>query len=266
MGESSFPTFLWDLKKNQMDVGALEKNEVIIHLAATPIAPGRWTKKRRKEILESRTRSSRLLYEQLARHENQVTTFISASAIGYYGWDRDGKVFTLSDGRGAGFLAEVVEQWEEEVDQIKRLGVRVIKLRMGMVLSLKGGALPVMLKPFQWGLGSPLGSGKQMLNWIHLTDLCRLVSFMLENANLEGPVNAVSPNPITNREMTLQLGKFLDKPIWLPPVPGFLLRLILGEMASIVLEGNPVSGQDLLEKGFTFQYPTFEAVLSQEKF
>src|SRR5688572_6688285 len=167
-------TFLWDIRSRQIEPGALEDTEVIVHLAGAGVADRPWTKARKQEILESRTHSSRLLYDHLRTHTNSVRTFVSASAIGFYGFDDNETVFKENDGPGNGFLADVVRQWESEVDEITTLGIRVVKIRVGIVLSEKAGALKELIKPVRYYVGAPLGDGEQKLSWIHIDDLCRL--------------------------------------------------------------------------------------------
>ncbi|HYG18580.1 MAG TPA: TIGR01777 family oxidoreductase [Ohtaekwangia sp.] len=248
------PVFTWDVARKEIESGALENTDTIIHLAGAGIGDQPWTERRKKEILESRTLSTRLLYETLARGQHNVTTVVSASAVGYYGSAGNEKVFTEDAGPGNGFLADVVTQWEAEADRIKTLNIRVVKIRTGIVLSEAGGVLKAIMKPVRFYLGAPLGSGNQYLSWIHLDDLCRMYIFAVENASLQGACNATAPGPVTNRELTATIAQAMHKPMIFPAVPSFLLKLFLGEMADLVLYGSQVSPQKILDAGFRFRY------------
>ena len=250
-------TFLWDINRKQIDAEALQPADAIIHLAGENIGDKSWTKERKEEILTSRTNSTALLYDALKNGNHNVKTFISASAVGYYNAD-SGKAMEENDKGGNDFLAEVVRQWEQSVDQISTLGIRVVKLRIGIVLSEKGGALKEMMRPIKYFTGAPLGSGKQFVSWIHLDDLCLIYLKALEDETLVGPYNAVAPNPVTNKEFTLALAKAMHKPILLPSVPSFALRLLLGEMADIVLKGAKVSSKKIRASGFQFKFENLD--------
>ncbi len=257
----SVPTFLWDVEKQVIDSAALANVDTVIHLAGAGVADKRWTTDRKKEILESRTKSTALLFEVLKTEEHHVTTFISASAVGYYGFGLSDEVFTEESKSGSDFLAKVTRQWEEEVDQIRLLGIRVVKLRIGIVLSEKGGALTEMAKPIRLGVGSALGTGKQYLTWIHLDDLCEMFIKAAEDQLIHGPYNAVGSEWVTNLEMTKSIAKVLKKPLWLPPVPGFVLKMILGEMADMVLNGSKISAEKIQKAGFKFRFTKLDEAL-----
>ena len=253
-------TFLWDISRNQLDPQALQPANAIIHLAGENIGEKSWTKKRKNEILKSRTDSTWLLYDALKKGNHNVKTFISASAIGYYYSNSDELMY--EDGkRGNDFLADVVAQWEGFVDQIAALGIRVVKIRTGIVLSEKSGVLKEMVQPVKYYAGAQLGSGRQWLSWIHLDDLCRIYLKALEDDNFHGPYNAVSPNPVTNKEFTHALAKTMHKPILLPPVPSFMLKLLLGEMSDLVLNGAKVSPKKIQESGFQFRFENLDDAL-----
>lgn len=255
------PSYVWNVTRGEMDIQALDGIECIIHLAGSGVADKRWTAKGKKEILESRTQSSALLYETLKKTKHSVKAFISASAIGYYGCGLDDILLTEESEPGKDFLASVVVAWEKEVDQITSLGIRVAKIRTGIVLSERGGALKEMANPIRWGVGSPLGTGRQMLSWIHLDDLCNLFIKTVEDESMKGAYNGVSPHAVTNREITKAIAKVLKRPLWLPPVPGFILRLILGGMAEVVVNGSHVSSAKIQKAGFNFQFPELESAL-----
>lgn len=259
---SEVESFSWDIDRQTIDEKALDGVDYIIHLAGAGVADKKWTTQRKKEILQSRTKSTEVLRSALANKDHQVKAFISASAVGYYGWDTGG-VWKKEDSRfGDDFLATVTKSWEAEVDQVEKLGIRVAMLRIGIVLSDKGGALKELTKPIKWGAGAALGKGDQYMSWIHLDDLCKMFIHALENDTIQGIYNAVAPNPVTNKELSKLSAKVLGKPFFLPNVPGFVLKLALGEMASMVLGGNRVSSEKIQNDGFTFTYPEVEPALN----
>ncbi len=247
--------YQWDPEKGYLAEEAIREADCIIHLAGAGVADERWTTRRKKEILESRTRSSRLLYEGLQRTPNRVKTLLSASAIGIYGADRGEELLTENASPGNDFLAEVTKAWEGAVQPVAGLGIRTVLLRIGIVLSDKGGALVKMAQPVRLGAGSPLGSGKQWVSWIHVDDLCRLFLYCLENPDIQGPYNAVAPEPATNEVLTKQIAEVLGKPLFMPNVPAFALKLAVGEMAAAVLGSARVSSQKITRAGFTYQFP-----------
>lgn len=255
------PSFTWDVEKGSLDTQALEGVETIIHLAGAGIADKRWTKKRKAEILQSRVQFSALLYKVLATTTHQVKTVISASAIGYYGFEMDENIFTETDQPGNDYLAQVTQQWEQSVDKIAALNIRVVKLRIGIVLSNQGGALVEMAKPIKLYAGAPLGTGKQFLSWIHIDDLCRLFIKAIDDNEVKGAYNAVSGQWVTNKEFTALLAKTLNRPLFLPHVPVFIMKLILGEMAMLVLKGSKVSADKIKATGFTFAFSNLEDAL-----
>jgi uncharacterized protein len=259
---SEIPIFIWDPKSQMIDASALTGVDTIIHLAGANVGGKPWTARRKQEILESRTRSTRLLYDFLKSNKHGVRNFISASAVGYYGFDTDGKVHYENDPPGDGFLAEVVKQWEAEVDRIGTLGIRVVKVRIGIVLSRNEGALKEMARPVKWFVGAPLGSGDQMISWIHIDDVCRVFMHALENESMKGAVNAVAQEPVSNRKLTRAIASALGKPLFLPAIPAFALKLLLGEMADLVLQGSTVSNRRLRQENFRYSFPTLDGALA----
>ena len=247
-------SYVWDVEKKQIDLEAIINADAIIHLAGAGVAEKRWTQKRKKEILESRTHSTAFLFQVLEKNKHHVSSIISASAIGYYGIRDQENLLTEESQSGTDFLAQVTRQWEEEVDKFIALNIRVAKLRIGIVLSEKGGALKSMALPVRWGVGSPLASGHQYLSWIHIDDLCQMFIKAIEDEKMQGAFNAVGVEPVTNKEMTQAIAKILKKPLWTPHVPDFALKLVLGEMADIVIHGNKISSQKIQKIGFTFQF------------
>jgi uncharacterized protein (TIGR01777 family) len=257
----SIPSFVWNVENKSIDLQALEGVDTIIHLAGAGIADQRWTAQRKKEILESRTHSTQLLVDTLKNHRHAVKTFVGASAIGYYGFGQGEEVFTEESKAGSGFLADVTREWEEQTDTIATLGLRLVKLRIGIVLSEKGGALAEMAKPIRFGVGAPLGSGKQYLSWIHIDDLCAMFIRAAEDQSLQGVYNGVGTNWVTNAELTKAIAHILNRPLWLPNIPTFVMNLILGEMAGMVLNGSKVSSKKIQKTGFQFKYLKLNAAL-----
>ncbi|MCG8319074.1 MAG: TIGR01777 family oxidoreductase [Cytophagales bacterium] len=255
-------TFVWDLEKNYLDPAALNKVDAIIHLAGAGVADKKWTDSYKQVILESRTKSTRLLLEALQKSDHRVKVFVSASAIGIYPNDRDAEVFHEDGPHATNFLASVTAAWEQEVDKIAALGIRTVKFRIGIVLSNSGGALVKMAQPIKYGLGAPLGSGKQFMSWIHESDLGSMLIFPLENTDLHGVYNAVSPHAKTNAEVTKAIAKSLNKPCFLPNVPGLLINLAMGEMAGLILGGAHVSSEKIQKAGFKFQFPELSLALN----
>ncbi|MBC6400328.1 MAG: TIGR01777 family protein [Ekhidna sp.] len=255
-----FKTFHWDIKSGEVASEAIMSASAIIHLAGAGVADKRWNAQRKKEIYDSRIDSTRLLRSKVEKLNPNLAYFLSASAIGYYGWDTTDETVDESSPKGEGFLADVVEGWEKEVSGFDEIGVKNGKLRMGIVLSNKGGSLPAIAKPIRLLAGASLGSGDQYMNWIHISDLCRIFSFMLER-QITSVVNAVAPHPETNSAFTKKLASHLKKPLWLPNVPKFALRLMVGEMADMIIGGSKVSGRLIEEKGYNFQFRTLEEAL-----
>lgn len=259
---SSVPSYVWDVNKGIVDKQALDKVDVIIHLAGAGVAEQRWSSTRKREILESRTASSALLFKTLASGNHQVKAIVSASAIGYYGIGTDENWKKESDPAGDDFLSRVVAAWEEEVGKIETLGLRVVKIRIGIVLSASGGALIEMGRPVRWGLGAALGSGRQAVSWIHIDDLCEIFIKAALDSQWSGAFNGVNPSPTTNAELTRKIASILHRPLWLPHVPGWFLRILVGEMADVVLGGSRVSAEKLLATGFSFHFLKLEDALS----
>ncbi|QSE98320.1 TIGR01777 family oxidoreductase [Fulvivirga lutea] len=253
--------YVWDVEKQTIDKSALEGVDAIIHLAGAGVADKKWTAARKKEILESRTRSTQLLHDTLKSINHEVKSFVSASAIGYYGWDTGGVWVKEGSRFGDDFLATVTKAWEEKVDQITELGIRTAKLRIGIVFSEKGGALYEMAKPIKFGVGAPLGSGNQYMSWIHIDDLCNMFIHAVENDDVNDVYNAVGPNPETNKVITKETAKVLNRPCFLPNVPAFVLKLMLGKRAAMILGGSRVSCEKIQATGFKFSYPTLPEAL-----
>lgn len=245
------PEIGWDPAAGRLDVASLEGFDAVVHLAGESIAEGRWTKAKKARIRDSRVRGTELLARTLARVKDRPDVLVSASAIGFYG-DRGDQELDEQSPRGNGFVAEVCRQWEGASRMAGEAGIRVVQLRMGLVLSPTGGALAKMLPAFRLGLGGPLGSGRQYVSWITLDDLVDVVRHVLATDRLQGPVNAVAPQPVTNRQFARALGRALRRPARVP-VPRFALRAMLGEMADeLLLASIRVLPRRLLDTGFSF--------------
>lgn len=254
--------FVWDISKQYIDPNALINIQHIIHLAGANISHKRWTQNCKKEILDSRVQGTKLLYKEIQKHQIDLKTFITASAVGYYGTQKEDLLFTEESPNGNDFLALVCQLWEHEAEAFLSLkNTRVIKLRFGVVLNSNDGALAKMIKPIAMGFGAILGTGKQYIPWIHMEDLCQLLVYALKQTQVNGVYNAVAPQHITNKQLTNIIANKLHKTIWLPNVPSFILKLLFGEMSTIILKGNRVSSEKLLTTGFLFKYPTFNQAL-----
>lgn len=232
-------------------------NEVIINLTGTSIFT-RWTPAAKKMILHSRVASTRNIVQAIPAKASSPFTLINASATGYYGFCRDEEKYE-ADPAGAGFLASVCQAWEHEATKAQG-NARVVLLRSGIVLGKNGGALASMLPAFRLGVGGKLGHGQQWFPWIHLNDLTNAIIFCMENKEIEGPVNLSAPTPVRNVEFTRLLGRVLHRPTFLT-VPGFAVRLVLGELSSVALEGCKMMPGVLLENGFTFRFPEVQSAL-----
>jgi len=256
------PSFVWDVEKKQIDPEAIVNVDTIIHLAGAGVADKRWTKKRKREIRDSRIHSTELLFQTLTDNTHTVSSVISASAIGYYGFGITDNFLTEESPSGADFLATVTREWEQAVEEFTSLNLRVVKLRIGIVLSEKGGALKSMALPVRLGIGAPLGSGQQPVSWIHIDDLCSMFIKAIEDKTMHGAYNAAGLNPVTNKELTKTIAEVLQKPLWAPAIPAFILKLVLGDMADMIIRGNKISPQKIQQAGFKFKYLNVRDALS----
>lgn len=254
---------VWDTRRGLVNPDRLRGIDALVHLAGENIAEGRWTDAKKGRIRDSRVSGTRILSEQISSLEDGPRTLLCASAIGFYG-DRGTEQLTETSARGDGFLAEVCEEWETATAPARESGIRVVNLRIGVVLSREGGALPKMLLPFQLGLGGPLGRGRQYWSWIHLSDVVGAILHCLEHEQFSGPVNCVSPEPVTNREFTRVLGHVLRRPTVLP-VPPFAARLLLGEMSdALLMASHRVLPARLTDSGYQFEHDSLESALRAE--
>ncbi len=259
-----YKIFRWDPRAGTIDEAAVPYADFIVNLAGSSVADGKWTDERKRDIMTSRLGGLALLHRELSQQgAHHVQAVISASAIGIYG-DAGAALLTeetLPAVPTHDFLADVSQQWELAAAPIAALGLRTVIPRIGVVLSDKGGALVPIARPVKLGAGAVLGNGRQYLSWIHIDDLCRLFIAMLEQAQYAGVYNAVAPNPVTNEAFTEILAEVLHRPLVLPKVPAFGLKLLMGEMSDIVLASQRVSAEKVLATGFEFEYPTLRAAL-----
>ena len=252
----------WDIEAGTLDPSSLEGLDAVVHLAGENIASGRWTEERKRRILQSRVLGTRLLARSLARLDTPPGVLVSVSAVGYYG-DRGEEALDEESGPGTGFLAEVCRAWEAEAAPAAARGIRVVHPRLGMVLSARGGALDRMLPAFRAGFGGRIGSGRQYMSWIALDDLVGAILHAITCDRLEGPVNAVSPHPVTNAEFTRVLARALGRPA-LMALPAFAARLAFGQMADeLLLASARVSARKLERSGYRFRYPRLEEILGR---
>lgn len=250
---------LWDPYKGEVDISRMEGYDAFVHLSGESIN-GRWTKTKKKEIIDSRVITTRFLAECIKKLKSPPKAFIGSSAIGYYG-NRADEELNEENSAGVGFLAEVCKAWEAEENRIASKDIRVANIRTGLVLSTEGGALKELLLPFKLGVGGIVGSGRQWWSWITLNDLLRVYQYVIENESVKGPVNAVGPNPVTNKTFVKILGKALHRPS-IFPLPAFIVNLIFGEMGQeLLLNGQKVMPKRLMGAGFQFEQAELEPAL-----
>ncbi len=258
----------WDIGKQTIDAHAIQQADYIIHLAGAGVAEKRWSTKRKKEIVNSRTQSSALIIKSLKETPNKVKAVISASAIGWYGADPSNpntKPFSEADKPDTAFLGETCRLWEESIEPVTSMDIRLVKLRTGIVLSKEGGALKEFIKPLRSGIAAILGNGKQMISWIDIDDLCRMYVDAIENEALSGAFNAVAPYPVDNKKLVLALARQIKGRFFITLyVPSFILKWVLGEMSIEVLKSATVSANKIRETGFQFLCPTIESALERE--
>ncbi|MES2268162.1 MAG: TIGR01777 family oxidoreductase [Bacteroidota bacterium] len=256
-------TFLWNVAKGQIDPHCIDGVDTIIHLAGAGIADKRWTDNRKREIVESRTKSIALIYGLMKDKAHKVHSVISASGINYYGGNRGDELLTEDNPPENDFIGNCCVAWEKAVDEGKQFDLRILKFRTGVVLTKKGGALPQLALPVKLAIGSPLGTGKQWIPWIHHNDVIDMYLFGLENEQLTGVYNMVAPLPVTNTNMTIAVAQQLHRPLWAPNVPAFLIKILFGEMASLVLGSTKASSQKIEDAGFKFKYPDITGALKE---
>ena len=251
----------WEIAKGILPQEAIDTADVIIHLAGANVGSEKWTTARKEAIIKSRVDSAKLLLEGIKKSSSQPETFITASAVGYYGMLTSEKIFTESDPAADDFFGKVGVAWEAVLEKTSALNIRSVALRVGVVLAKEDGALPKMAMPLKFGFGTPIGSGKQYIPWIHIDDIVSIFVKAVEDKNIKGAYNAAAPEHATNKEFTKTLCS-VKKRLFIPiGAPAFLLKLILEEMAGIVLEGSRVSSDKISQAGYAYQYPKLEAAL-----
>ena len=255
-------TFLWDINKGQIDENCVDGVDMIIHLAGAGIAEKRWTNERKSEIVESRTKSIGLIYDVLKNKTHKVKKVISASGIGYYS-GRGDELLDEESLPAHDFMGECCIAWEAAVNEGKGLGLEVLIFRTGVVLVREEGALAKIDVPIKLGIGSALGNGKQWLSWIHHRDVSAMYMFGIEREGLTGVYNMAAPAPVTNVQLTKAIALQLKRPLWVPKVPAFLLKLLLGEMATVVLGSTRVNAAKIMKAGFVFKYPEISGALKE---
>jgi len=254
----------WNVEQQTIDKEAIAKADYIIHLAGAGVADKRWTKKRKQEIVDSRVNSSKLIVDSLKTIPNKIKAAISASAIGWYGSDPvipNPTPFAEDAPADNEFLGITCKRWEESIEPVTEMGIRLAKLRIGIVLSNEGGALKEFIKPLKLGIAAILGSGKQIISWIHIDDLIKMFIAAIENEKMSGVYNAVAPNPVSNKELTLQLARARKKFFIPVNVPSFVLKVMLGEMSIEVLKSATVSSQKVQQTGFQFTFPEIKEAI-----
>ena len=256
----------WDVSKGEIDIAAIQEADIIVHLAGEGVADKRWSTKRKEAIVNSRVHSGALLVKTLSENKHKVKTVIAASAIGWYGPDTEKSSvsgFKEDDACDDSYLGNTCKLWEQSMNPLNSMGIRLVTFRIGIVFNRYGGALAAFIKPAQLGLATILGSGRQMVSWIHQYDLCKMIGFAIQNPSLKGVYNAVSPYPINNKNLAIEIAKKI-RHFYVPiPVPSFILKIMLGEMSIEVLKSATVSSKKIEEAGFHFSYPTVDKALDQ---
>lgn len=262
---TSIPRYRWDYRKGEIDAVAVEQADIIIHLAGSNLGEGSWTRVRKQRIVESRVLTAKFLFDTVKKLNKKPEAFISASAVGYYGMHTDDKVYSEHDTPAKNdFLSRTCKKWEAAAFRFKQeLDVRTVVLRTSFVVSSKSLAFKKIMLPARFGLGAPLGSGKQFFSWIHLEDICGLYIKAVEDVSMEGVYNAVSPEQITNAEFMRNLAKTMKRPFIMPNIPAFLLRLFMGEASGMVLEGSRISPQKVIEKGYRFIFESSKEAIKE---
>jgi uncharacterized protein (TIGR01777 family) len=256
----------WNIEEQYIDPAVFEKADIIVHLAGESVATMRWTQKRKQAIIDSRVKSGAFLVKCLQENKHKVKTVITASAIGWYGPDTETSLqngFVETDQPDDSYLSTTCQQWEQSVQAISSMGIRLVTLRIGIVFNKRGGALAEFIKPAQFGLATILGSGTQIMSWIHQQDLCKMILFAAENERIQGVYNAVAPAPATNQLIVETVAKKLFPFQLKVKVPEFALKLMLGEMSIEVLKSANVSSHKIQAAGFEFDYPSLGEALTQ---
>ena len=258
--KAEIPRYRWDYQRNEIDKEAVEQADVIIHLAGSNLGEDSWTRQKKQSIVESRVQTAQLLLDTLKSMDKKIDAFISASAIGFYGVKTTDKIFTEEDASvESDFLSRTCRKWEDAAFRFQQeLDVRTVALRTAFVISKNSDAFRKMVLPTRFGLGAPIGSGNQYMSWIHIEDLCQLYLKAIEDTSMQGAYNAVAPEFINNADFMHALAKVMRRPFFMPHVPAFFMRLIMGEAADMILGGSRISAQKIQDAGYEFQYDTSE--------
>lgn len=260
---AKIPRYRWDYRKNEIDIEALEQADIIVHLAGYSLGEDSWTRHKKQVIVESRVQTSKLLLDTCKSINKTLEAFISASAVGYYGMVTDDKIYTESDKPARNdFLSRTCKKWESAAFRFdEELSVRTVAIRTAFVISGQSDAFKKMTLPVRIGLGAPLGRGSQYFNWIHLDDICGIYIKAIEDVNMNGVYNAASLEYTTNAEFMKKMAKAMNRPFFMPKIPSFLIRLIMGESSGMVLEGSRISSQKIVDEGFEFSFPTSDQAI-----
>lgn len=253
--------YVWEIEKGEIEKGAIESADYIIHLAGAEIAEKRWTKKRKQEIVDSRVKTGQLIFDKVKESTHRPKAFISASATGYYGAVTSDKIFSETDPPARDFLGETCRLCERSAERFEEIGIRVVKIRTPPVLTGQGGVLEKILIPVRLGIGSAIGKGDQYFPWIHIDDLCGIYIKAIEDIQMRGAYNAAAPEHKTNRDFIKTLARVLHKPFWFPAVPAFVIKIILGKASEIILEGSRISSDKIRAAGYEFLYHDLEEAL-----
>ncbi len=253
--KAEFPAYRWDLNTMEIDKEAWKKTDYILNLAGTGIADKRWTKTRKKAIIDSRVKSNALIEKYIREYPHQPKAYIAAAAIGYYGNTGEQWLDETSTPDNKGFLSKSCIEWEKSIQAVAQTGIRTVWLRVGIVLSTLGGALAKMLPSYKLRVGAYFGDGQQYYSWIHIDDMCKLFIAAIENEQIQGVYNGVAPNPERNKDFAYKIAEALDQKAFIAPSPALALRLAMGEMADVVLHGNRCSAKKISATGFEFDYP-----------
>lgn len=258
---NSIPSYIWNFNLNKIDNKAFDSVDIIIHLAGANIGDKRWTIRRKKQIIDSRVKSAELILNNILKKNKTIKTFISASAVGYYGSVTSDKIFVEKDKHFNDFIGETCNLWEKAADRFQSIGIRTVKLRTGIVLTKEKGALEKMTSSFKFGIAAILGNGKQFLPWIHIDDLCDIYIKAIKDVKMEGAYNAVAPEHVSYKTFINQLAVFKKSFLNLK-IPSFIIKLIFGEMSEILLNGIRVSSDKLIKAGYKFKFPSIKNALS----
>jgi len=261
----TLPTYYWDVAKNKIDISIINSVDCIIHLAGVNISEKRWSKNQKEQILDSRIKSAELIFNNIDIKNNQLKAFITASAVGFYGAITSNQIFDETAPAADDFLGQTCFKWEQVADKFAAIGIRTVKIRTGIVLTKKGGALAKIAKPIKLGFGAAIGNGSQYLPWIHIDDLTNIYYKAIETETMIGAYNAVAPEQLTNQEFSKKVALSLKKSIWLPNIPAIIFKLIFGEMAVILLNGSRISSVKIEALGFQFKYPKLDLALKDLK-